>query len=415
MQQRWSSRLARYADKRLREAQWMRVADPRSRRGRRWALGPMLSAAVTGMMSGTKSLAELERLSSTLSPATRRMLGVPRRLADTTMRELLCKLDPLALRPVLHRLIRAAHRRHSLTPEHLPFGVVAMDGKVTALPDGRSPYAQRQTHDNGVPYWLMRTVTSCLVTARAKPCIDVLPIPAATNEMGIFAQAFAELVRHAGTMFRLVTYDAGAASAENARLVVELGKDYLFRLKNESHHQLQLISELLIHRPVAAFTIDVHSNTKSIVRTVRLMSVRQRERSLLWPSIRTLVRVDTWVSEAGQTELVETRHAVSSLATDTLSPHQWLIAVRAHWAVENNVHHTLDAVFTEDDKPMTPGHANGALVVMVLRRIAYTLLALFRSVTLRAEHNRQMPWRELIEWMRLALITQRAEVMRVCA
>jgi hypothetical protein len=36
---------------------------------------------------------------------------------------------------------------------------------------------------------------------------------------------------------------------------------------------------------------------------------------------------------------------------------------------------------------------------MVLRRIAYTLLALFRAVTLRSEQNRAMPWKRLIQWV----------------
>ena len=40
------------------------------------------------------------------------------------------------------------------------------------------------------------------------------------------------------------------------------------------------------------------------------------------------------------------------------------------------------------------------LVLLVLRRIAYTLLALFRSVTQRCEDKRQTPWRVLFETLR---------------
>ena len=44
------------------------------------------------------------------------------------------------------------------------------------------------------------------------------------------------------------------------------------------------------------------------------------------------------------------------------------------------------------------------LVVMMLRRIAYNMLALFRSVTQRSEERRRMPWLELIEDVKLALV-----------
>ena len=42
-----------------------------------------------------------------------------------------------------------------------------------------------------------------------------------------------------------------------------------------------------------------------------------------------------------------------------------------HWGVENNCHHTLDAVLAEDDHPWVPSNATAAMSLMVLRRIAY--------------------------------------------
>ncbi len=44
------------------------------------------------------------------------------------------------------------------------------------------------------------------------------------------------------------------------------------------------------------------------------------------------------------------------------------------------------------------------LAVLLLRRIAYTLLALFRAVTLRSDDNRAMRWRVLLRWVRDALV-----------
>jgi hypothetical protein len=49
------------------------------------------------------------------------------------------------------------------------------------------------------------------------------------------------------------------------------------------------------------------------------------------------------------------------------------------------------------------------LAVLVLRRIAYTILALFRSVTLRSDHNRATPWLVLLRSVRDALVAATAE------
>jgi hypothetical protein len=44
-------------------------------------------------------------------------------------------------------------------------------------------------------------------------------------------------------------------------------------------------------------------------------------------------------------------------------------------------------------------------LVAILRRIAYTLLSLFRSVTQRSEERRQVPWKRLMRDMLFALVT----------
>jgi len=46
-----------------------------------------------------------------------------------------------------------------------------------------------------------------------------------------------------------------------------------------------------------------------------------------------------------------------------------------------------------------------ALVVSILRRIAYTLLALFRSVTQRSEQRRAVPWKALMNDCLFALVS----------
>lgn len=182
-----------------------------------------------------QSLLDLEALTAETAPRMRRALGLTGRLPDTTARDLLCRLSPNALRQALYRVVRKAHRRKALQPEGLPFGVSALDGKGTALPSWEGPYAQYQPHGEGSgAHGVLRTMTAVLVSARACPCIDAMPIRASTNEMCAFRQGLRELLTaypKSSGLFQLVTYDAGACSLDNASFVVKQGLHYLFGLK----------------------------------------------------------------------------------------------------------------------------------------------------------------------------------------
>ena len=99
---------------------------------------------------------------------------------------------------------------------------------------------------------------------------------------------------------------------------------------------------------------------------------------------------------------------MSSVEEKAITPAQWLKIVRGHWGVESN-HHTLDTAFAEDDRPWIVADGNGMLAVLVLRRIAYTLLALFRSVSLRSEPKGAMRWADLMRWVWTAIVAATKE------
>ena len=93
----------------------------------------------------------------------------------------------------------------------------------------------------------------------------------------------------------------------------------------------------------------------------------------------------------------------SSYDPSRLTPAQWLLLIRSHWGVES-AHHTLDTAFAEDDHPWIEADPHGMLAVLLLRRVAYTLLALYRAVTMRSDGNRSTPWKVLLTSVRDVLI-----------
>jgi hypothetical protein len=145
--------------------------------------------------------------------------------------------------------------------------VVALDGKVTALPTLNHPLVQNHVDGQVVPFGLVRTVTCSLVSARGRPCIDAIRIPAGTNEMGHFQAAFASLLGTYRGLFDVVTYDAGALSEANASAVVDAGKDYVFRLRGEQRYMFKLAEQLLDPADAVARTVDVLDNETTVTRT----------------------------------------------------------------------------------------------------------------------------------------------------
>lgn len=408
-------RMAGMLKARLPELGLARVSEPRAF-VRRWQLNRIVRAAVLGVMSGCKSFAELEELTASLSRAIRRELGLPGRLPDTTARDVFCRLQPDELRSCLHRAVKAAQRRKALQPQGLPFHVVALDGKATSLPCWDFHYAQRHIPEYGAPFGLLRTVTCSLVSAPGRPCIDAVPLPAHTNEMGHFQSCFAALCETYGELFRVVTYDAGVSSEANARAVVEAEKDYLFRLRNENRYMYRMADELLDPDDVAAQTVDVLDNRTTIVRKLVLTAVQShwsygrnrygavKPHESIWEHTRTLLRVESekWVD--GRRIDQQVRFYNSSLKHDAITAEQWLQLIRSHWGVENNNHHTLDVAFAEDDRPWIKANPQGTLAVLILRRIAYTLLTLFRSVTQRSDDKRAIAWNKLLRWAYRTLV-----------
>jgi hypothetical protein len=408
---RMNRRMAGLLKARLPEPGLEQVPDPRRRRGRRWSLVTLLRTCLAAMAAGCRNLAESEALTDEMNVVMRGKLGIARRVPDTTMRSVLVRIQPSELRKCLRRQTKRAYRRKALTPVGLPFGVVAIDGKSTSIEAWDHRYAQRHEDANGRGVCgLVRTLTCSLVSSRAKVCIDAVPIPPVTNEMGHFREAFRGLVRAYGrSLFRLVSTDAGMCSLDNAQEVCDQGKEYLFCIKGDQPTLLAEAKRLLAYEedPLCE-TVDV--NGKYTV-TRRLYRTQEMAGYLDWRHLRTVLRVESSKREieTGREVEHENRYFISSLEGAELMDEQWVYVVRQHWAVENQCHNTWDTAFEEDDRPWIVCDPQGVLVVALLRRLSYNMLALFRCVSQRSEERRQVPWKELMRWMYNALIGAREE------
>lgn len=390
---------------RLREVPLESVTDPRGERGRRWQLPTLLHGVLLGLMAGCKSLAEVETLTADLSPVVRRRLKIGRRIADTTMRDVLTEIDPQEIGQLIARTASLAERRKALLPVGLPLDVVSMDGKATAVEDLDRKYAQTHHDRDGFgACGLVRTITCTLVSCAARALLEVVPMGAKGNEVGFFETAYRQLLKNHPKRFDVVTYDAGAYSAANAKLVVDSGKHYLFGLKDKRKFMRQKAEQVLGNSTVPEATSEDVLCKKNNVRVVRRLFMAKAPRGYKSiKSVRTIFRVQSQkIDGTGKVLEGEDRYFISSMLHTKLAFPEWLELARRHWAVETS-HNILDVSFEEDARPWITHHAQGMLVVLLLRRLAYNLLTLFRSVTQRSEEKKLTPWKTLFRWVAKAL------------
>lgn len=116
----------------------------------------------------------------------------------------------------------------------VPIRAISIDGKTTAVLDAEvNADCQKQQQEGEAPKWHHRVVRATLISLAAAVCIDQRPVPAATNDMGVFGDFFADLMKTYGRadLFELVFTDAGFTSEKNARRMDEAQKADVMRLR----------------------------------------------------------------------------------------------------------------------------------------------------------------------------------------
>jgi predicted transposase YbfD/YdcC len=235
------------------------------------------------------------------------------------------------------------------------------------------------------------------------------------NEMGIFQTAAGALLEAYPNRFDVIMYDSGACSLENATWIKDQRLDYVFCL---TANQPTLLEEAVrclgANESHAGPEETAIEGSNVVVRRLFLHQVSEKgdEKGFLdWTHLRTIIRLEKTITDKVlNTTTVENRYYLTSLSMDALTSSQWLDLIRRRWSVENENHCTWDKYMHEDDRPWILDPA-GMVNVMLLRRIAYNILTIFRGVTLRSESRRAVPWTDLFKCVDLAMKVATIEML----
>ena len=356
------------------------VTDPRGRQGKRHLLTSVLTIAVLGCLCGCDDAEALqdwaEKEEDWLSDYLELRWGVPSQ--DTFLR-VLAMIDPREFRMAFMRWVRGAF------PRAFEGGQVAIDGK-TARRSGDKQAEQAAVH----------MVSALAVETRV--VLGQQATPDKTNEL----TAIRQLLYFLHLDGALVSIDAMGCQRDIAGRIVDGGGDYMLAVTNNQPTLLAQVSAAYdattaeskrnvdIPDPPSAqatTTVDAgHGRIETRTTTVLHDFDEHLDVGGSWKGLTTLIRVEATREDerSGKSE-THVRHFISSrhLDAETAAKH-----VRAHWEVENGLHHVLDVSFGEDS--YMARKKNAAANFIVIRHFAVNLIRAFKGDKLSVPRRRRL-------------------------
>ena len=239
--------------------------------------------------------------------------------------------------------------------------LVAIDGKTS-----------RRSHDRKRGQKALHLVSAFATTRRL--VLGQEAVDEKSNEI----TAIPALLERIDVQGAVVSIDAMGCNAAIAETILEAKADYLLAVKDNQptlHADIKSYFETAPSGEVERCETVGKEHGRFEVRTHTVSHVvdwYSSERSYpgapRFPKLATIGLIDSRIERGDKIE-TERRCYISSRL---LSAQAFADAVRSHWAIENNLHWTLDMTFNEDQSRLRVGH--GANNMAIVRHFALNLI-----------------------------------------
>lgn len=368
----------------------------------------LLGGLAAAFSIGCRSLRRAEDFFADLGLGARRALGLGRRSpCDTTLYRLLAGQDPAGLEETVFSQVRDLVARKVVRNDLFRVGVVSFDGKGTwSRTDGETVEGAKQAIDDvhGVSVQTFGAMRAALTSSSVCPCVGQRIIGSKEGEAPAFRELLPRVCEELGGRFKIVTGDAGLCARENAALVADLGRWYLFGLKGNQPHLHGLASEARrydIGRPLARTTDRCRGHR--IVRELYAHDVAGSRMVDIADAQQLWYVCQATYAHNGECVAVEQRYFVTSIPARTFSRGEELALVRLHWGIENGCHWTMDVMLGEDEVHPCQASRTSIETVSWLRLIGYNAVSAWRSLAPRKD-GKPVAWARAMETLRDALL-----------
>ncbi len=291
-----------------------------------YLLEEILFLVIAAVISGAEEWVSIQLFGKAKLEWLRRFFpykhGIP---SHDVLGKLFCRLDPVRFNECFMAWVNSIS---DLTKGE----VIAFDGK-SICGSGRL----------GIPKSAVHVVSA--YAAQSRLCLGQVGVDQKENEIVAIPQLL-ELLAIKGC---IVTIDAMGCQKEIARKIIGQKADYILMVKDNQKELKEQVEKIFrIQKDCTQDqTIDAghgRVETRTCRATGKLDFMDGKEQ---WEGIRSVVQIksERYIKQTGQTS-EETRYYITSLKPDPAKLNQ---AIRSHWAIENNLHWSLDVVFNEDN------------------------------------------------------------------
>jgi predicted transposase YbfD/YdcC len=170
----------------------------------------------------------------------------------------------------------------------------------------------------------------------------------------------------------IITIDAMGCQKTIAATIIDKEADYILMVKDNQQELKQQVEKVFGLNPKteAGMTVDfghgrIEQRTCQAIDNLAFLDDKQD-----WPGLKSIAKViSERTDKRSGKKSTETRYYISSLAA---KPKVIGKAIRSHWAIENNLHWTLDMVFKEDNSLKKKG--NSPLNYNIIAKMALAII-----------------------------------------
>lgn len=181
--------------------------------------------------------------------------------------------------------------------------------------------------------------------------------------------AIPKLLSRLNIVGSVITVDAMGCQKRIAQQIIQQSGDYVLSLKGNQGEDVATYFTSQLSPEAAMVTVDGghgRIETRAICVTDEIAWLKECH---AWAGLQSIIAV-TATRESINKITGETRYFISSLSANNSAKLEH--AVRAHWAIENNLHWVLDIAFDEDSNRTRKGYSAANLAT--IRHIALNLI-----------------------------------------
>lgn len=343
------------------QAQLRHLKDPRKPQNLKHPLSNIIIIAVCAMLSGADDYDGFELFGNTKKEFLGKFLNLEQGIPDSyTFRRLFMRLEPKAFGEWFRAWVMSCHE--SLAGKH-----ISLDGKWL---NGSNREGNAQSAIKMVNAWVSELGIS----------FGQMKVEEGSNEIATLPKLL-KLLCLKGC---IVTMDAAHCQANNSKIVIEQGGDYVVPVKKNQkslYEKVGLAFDMQAHK--AIFTNHIHS--VGVVEEKGHGRYERRECEVImdekilewidakgrWHGLKSIARIsrERWEKKNPQKRSKKVVYAISSLKVDGQTFND---CVRQHWDIESKLHWVLDVAFNEDGCRISDG--NAAANLATLRQVSLNLI-----------------------------------------